>query len=106
MRRVRVISHHLQSEVGFDARRDIEITLVEQWPAAVIALNAAQVSGQLGFDLGPALAQILQKQDVFRGDRRIGFEGEDEMPVRLLQRTELSACIDDQLVEGESSAQV
>ena len=51
----------------------------------MLALNAAKIDAdfRLAFEIG-LLAQIMREKNVFRRDRRIGFELEAPVPVLLL----------------------
>ena len=52
VRRVDRIADHLEREIGLHAGAHVEGAVVEQRPAAVLALDAAQIDGDLGFELG------------------------------------------------------
>ncbi len=81
------IADHLQREIGFHRRADIEIAVGEQRPAAVRALDAAQIDGDLGFERGiDRLAQIVPQQHVFGRDGGVGLELEHPMAVGALAR--------------------
>ena len=85
MRCIGAVADHLQAEIGFDRRADVESPAVEQWPAAVLALDAAQIGADLAFQHRIVrFAQILAQQDVLRRNRRIGLELEHPMPVGAL----------------------
>src|ERR1700751_565046 len=89
MRRTRVVTYHLERKVSLDAGAQIETAFVKQWPAAVSALDAAQISSNEAFQLQiRALAAKVAKQHVFRRNGRVGFELEAPMSVRLLMRRE------------------
>ena len=64
---------------------------MEQRPAAVCALNAAQVVGDLALKLrNRCLAAPMREQHIFGGHCRVRFQLEYKMPVGLLlgqQRT-------------------
>ena len=51
MRRVDVVADHLQREIGLDAGADVERAVVEERPAAVVALDAAEIDGDLALEL-------------------------------------------------------
>ena len=51
VRRVDVVADHLQREIGLHRRRDVEGAAVIQRPAAVRALDAAQVEADLALQL-------------------------------------------------------
>ena len=77
MRRVHRIADHLQREVGFHAGAHIEIAVVHQRPAAMSALNPAQIIRDLAFQRSvDRLAEIVAKQDILRRDGAIGFQFE------------------------------
>ncbi len=86
MRGVRIIARRLQREIGFDAATDIEIAALEERPAAMPLLQAADEFGDLGIRRVVDLAEIMLQQDVFGGNRRIGFELEAPMAIAILQR--------------------
>ena len=57
---------------------------MHQRPAAVRALNAAEVDRDLGFQRRiDRLAEIVPQQNVFGRDGRVGLKLEHEMTVRL-----------------------
>jgi hypothetical protein len=57
---------------------------MHQRPAAVDALNPAQIVCDLGFQHRvDRLAKIVAEQHIFRGDGAIGFQFEHPMSVRL-----------------------
>ncbi len=80
------IADRLQREIGFDAGAHIEVAVVEQRPAAVLALDAAQIDGDLGFEGGiDRLAAEMPQQHVFGWDGGIGLELEHPVAVIALQ---------------------
>ena len=84
VRRVGGIADHLQSEITFDAGAHVEGAFVHQRPAAMGALDAAQVIGDLGLQHGvDRLAEIMAQQHIFRRDGAIGFKLEHKVSVRL-----------------------
>ena len=89
MRRLRIVPDHLQRKIGFDARAQIEIAAMEQRPAAVGALDAAQISSDQPFQFQiRALAPKVAQQHVFRRNGRVSFELEAPMSLGLLARRE------------------
>ena len=87
MIRVDRIADHLEREIGLHRRADVESAVAEQRPAAVIALDAAQIDRDLGFKRGiDRLAEIMPQQHVFGGNGGVGFEFEHPMAVRALLR--------------------
>ena len=46
------IADHLEREIGFHARAHVELAVMEQRPAAVSALDAAQIGGDLCLQRG------------------------------------------------------
>ena len=50
MRSIDGIADHLQREIGLDAGAHVEGTVLNQRPAAMVALNAAQIVRDLGFE--------------------------------------------------------
>ena len=45
VRRVKIVADHLEREIGLHARAHVEGAGVNERPAAVLALNAAQIDG-------------------------------------------------------------
>ena len=85
VRRVDVVADRLQREIGFHAGAHVERAVMEQRPAAVLALDAAQIDGDLALQLGiHRLGQIMTQQHIFGRNGGIGFELEAPVPVRLL----------------------
>ena len=81
------VADHLQREIGFHGRADVEIAVAEQRPAAMRALDAAQIDGDLGFERGiDRLAEIVPQQHVFGRDGGVGLELEQPMAVGALAR--------------------
>ena len=79
------IADHLEREIGLHARAHVEGAFVEQRPAAVRALDAAQIDRDLAFELGvDRLAAEVAHQHVFGRNGGVGLELEHPMPVRLL----------------------
>ena len=86
MWRVNVVARHLQREIGFDAGAHVERTFVEERPAAMPSLDAAQIVAELRFELQVRrLAEEVHKENIFGGDGAIGLKLEDEMAVGLLR---------------------
>ena len=84
VRRVGGIADHLQREIGLHAGAHVESAVMHQRPAAMGALNPAQVIGDLAFQHGvDGLAEIVAKQHIFRRDGAIGFQFEHPVSVRL-----------------------
>jgi hypothetical protein len=90
------IADHLQREISFHRRADVERAVAEQRPAAVIALDAAQIDRDLSLQLGiERLAEIVPQQHVFGGNGGVGLELEHPMAVRaLLRQQRLRAFLD------------
>ena len=83
----RIVADHLQREIGLHARADVEIAVAKQRPAAMRALDAAQIDGDLRFERGiDRLAEIVPQQHIFGRDGGIGLELEHPMPVGPLAR--------------------
>ena len=79
------IADHLQREIGLHRRADVEIAVAEQRPAAVRALDAAQIDRDLGFERGiDRLAEIMPQQHIFGRNGGVGFELEHPMAVGAL----------------------
>ena len=84
VRRVDGITDHLQREIGFDAGAHVERAVLHQGPAAMVALRAAQIVGDLGFEGAvDGLGEIVAQQDIFRRYRAVGFQLEHPVPVGL-----------------------
>ncbi len=82
VRSFRVIADHLQGEIGLDTGAHVEGAVVKQWPAAMGALDAAQIGADQPLQLQIwALATIMAQQHVFGRDGRVGLEFETPMPV-------------------------
>ena len=68
----------------------VEIAFGKQRPAAVAALDAAQIDRDFLFKLGiNRLAEVMPQQHVFGGNGGVGLELEHPMAVRTLQRQNL-----------------
>ena len=66
MRRIDGIADGLEREIGLHAGADVEGALVEKRPAAMGALDAAQIDGDLCLHLRRRrFAQIVLQQDIF-----------------------------------------
>ena len=103
VRRVDRIADHLQREIGFDAGAHVEIAVVYQRPAAVGALNPAQVIRDLGFQYGvDRLAEVMTKQHILGGNGGIGLQFEDPMPIRLSIAKQRARCRRDARLQGGS----
>ena len=50
VRRLGIVADHLQREIGLHAGADVEVAAVEQRPAAMRALDAAQIGGDLALE--------------------------------------------------------
>ena len=84
VRRVDGIADHLQREIGLHAGAHVEIAVMHQRPAAMGALHAAQIVGDLGFELGvDGLGEIVAQQHVFGRDGAVGLELEHPVAVGL-----------------------
>jgi hypothetical protein len=80
------VADHLEREISFHARAQVEGTVVKQRPAAMVALDAAQIGSDLGLQRGvDRLGQIVPQQNVFRRNGRVRLEFEYPMSVRPLQ---------------------
>ena len=90
------IADHLECEVGFHRGADVDVGIAEQRPAAVIALDAAQIDRDFGFKRSiDRLAEIMPQQHVFGGNGRVGLEFEHPMAVgTLLRQKRLRAFLD------------
>ena len=84
VRRIDGIADHLQRKVGLDAGAHLERPVLHQRPAAMVALRAAQIVGDLGFEYAiDRLGEIVAQQHIFRRNRAVGFEFEHKVPVGL-----------------------
>ena len=84
MRRIDGIADHLQRKIGFDAGAHVERAVLHQRPAAMVALRAAQIVRDLGFEHAvDGLGEIVAQQDIFRRYRAVGFQLEHPVSVRL-----------------------
>ncbi len=82
VRRVDAVADHLQREIGFHAGAHVELALMEQGPAAMLALDAAQIFADLPLALDVRLlAEVVREQDIFGGDRGVGLELEAPMAI-------------------------
>ena len=96
VRRVGTVADHLQAEIGLHRRADVEGAAMEQRPAAMLALDAAQIDADLALQLEVVrLAEIVAQQDVFRRDGGVGLQLEDPVAVvALLAHQRLRGAID------------
>ena len=80
------IADHLQREIRLDARADVQRAVGEQRPAAVIALDTAQIARDLlfEFEIG-RFAEVMHEQHVFGGNRGVGFEFVEPVAVGVLR---------------------
>ena len=84
VRRIDGIADHLQREIGFDAGAHVERAVLHQRPAAMIALRAAQIVRDLGFEGAvDGLGEIVPQQNIFGRDRAVGFQLEHKVSVGL-----------------------
>ena len=82
---VGVVADHLQREIGLHRRADVERAVVKQRPAAMSALDAAQIDADLLFERQiVGFAEEVAKQHIFRRDRRVGLEFETPVAIRAL----------------------
>ena len=85
VRRLDVVADHLQREISLHARAHVEIAVLNQGPAVMRALAAAQIGRDLGFQFRvDGLAEVMPHQDIFGGDGGVGLEFEHPMPIRTL----------------------
>src|SRR3546814_8927044 len=99
MRGVGIGADELQRVIGFHARADIEVAAVEQGPAAMAALNAAQIDSELALNLDIDLVEEMLEQDVLGRNDSVRFQFEHPMPVRLLARFEIAPRFLDHIIE-------
>ena len=82
-----VVADHLEREIGLHAGAHVEITLVKQRPAAMRALDAAQIHRDFRFQgCVHRFAEIVPQQHIFGRDGGVGLELEDPMTVGTLER--------------------
>jgi hypothetical protein len=86
MRGVGIVADQLQRVVGLDGGADIGLAAVEERPAAILALDLAQVAGEPLLHLWVDLAQEMLQQDVLGRDGGVGLQLESPVAVRLLHR--------------------
>ena len=83
--RLRIVADHPEREIRLHARAHVERAVVKERPAAVRALDATQILRDLGLEHGiDRLAAVMPQQDIFGGNRGVGFQLEHPMPVGLL----------------------
>ena len=103
----RVVADHLQREVGLDCGADVQIAAVEQGPAAVSALDTAQIDPDLPLELGGVrLAEIGAQQDVFGRDGGVGLQFEQPVAVGALPASQGARGAIDRGVEVDSEGQL
>ena len=82
MRRIDAVAGHLQREIGLHAGAHVERAVVEKRPAAMRALDAAQIVTKFCFELEiRSLAKKMDEQDIFGGNRAIRLELEHEVTI-------------------------
>ena len=87
------IASRLQREIGLDAAADIEGAIGEQRPAVMRRLFAPEKSRDLGFEPGIGrFAEKMLKKNIFRRDRNIRLQLEDEMPILALRGQQRLRC--------------
>ena len=84
VRRGRVVADGFQREVGLDAGGDVEGAVVEQRPAAVVALDAAEIDADLGLEHRVDAVEVVFQQDVFGRDGGVRLQLEDPVAVLVL----------------------
>ncbi len=83
--RVNGIADHLEREVRFHRRADVEIAVGKQRPAAVRSLNAAQIGRDLGFKRGvDRFPERVSQQHVLGRNGGVGLKLEHPMTVVAL----------------------
>ncbi len=93
------IADRLQGEIGLHARREIGLAVVKERPAAVLALDLAQIDADLGLEPRVDAVEIVLEQHVFGGNGRIRLELIDEMPIPALGAEQGAARPFDGVVE-------
>ena len=101
MRSLRGVADHLEREIGFDRRADIEGAVVEQRPAAMLAaLDAAQIDTDLALQLEVRLfAKVMDQQHIFGRDGGVGFQLEHPVAVLALLLEQRCGRIGDHLLD-------
>ena len=84
VRRVRAVAQAFQGEIRLHAGRQVEGAAVEQRPAAMRALDAAQVHADACLKRRIDPVQVMLEQDVLGRNRRVGFQLEAPMAVGVL----------------------
>ncbi len=85
VRRIGRVARRLQREIGLDARREIERAAMKERPAAMRALDGAEILRERRLGRRVDLAEIMPEQDVLGRDRRVGLEREGPFAVALLE---------------------
>ena len=80
---------HLHREVDLDGRRQVGGAALEQAPAAVGVLPAAEVADGPLLDGAVGAVDEVAEQQVLGGERAIGLELADPVPVGRLDREEI-----------------
>jgi hypothetical protein len=84
VRRARVVADHLQREIRLNAGGKVERAVVKQRPAAVRALDGAQVGADLLLQLRLDTVEEVLQQHVFGRNGGVGFQLEHPVPVGML----------------------
>src|SRR5205807_941433 len=81
------IADHLEREIRFHRPAPVEGAVAKQRPAAMRALNAAQIGGNATFERRIDLfAEIMAQQHIFRRDGGVRLKLEQKMAVGVLLR--------------------
>src|SRR5205085_12007458 len=80
------LADHFEREIGLHARAQVDVAVLEQWPAAMQrTLRPPQIDRDLAFQPGvDRLAEKMTQQDVFARDGGVGLELEAPLAIRAL----------------------
>ena len=84
VRRVRVVADRLQRVIRLDAGRQVEGAVMEQWPAAMLTLDRAQIDADLRLQGRVDAGQKMLQQHVFGRDGGVGLQLEQPVAVGVL----------------------
>ena len=99
MRRVHIVAHQLERVIGLDGDAYIDVAAVKQRPAAMVALDRAQIVGKLALHHIVDVAEIMVEQNVFGRDGGIRLQLVGPVPIGRLAVAERAGDILDGRVE-------